>query len=299
MNMRMHEDELDIDVRLVRRLLRAQMPQWGDLPIERVVSSGTDNAMFRLGDDMVVRMPRIERAVAAVERERTWLPVLAPQLPLAVPTPLASGVAADGYPWTWSVYSWLEGTNAFEGRIDDLDAAARDIAGFIRALQAVDTSDAPLPARGRRGAPLAVLDQQTRLAIEAGRDLVDTEAVTAVWDAALREAGWDRDPVWVHGDIARGNLVVRGGRVHAVIDFGCCGVGDPACDLLIAWDLLEASSRDPCSGTRWGSTTPPGHGAADWALCTALWALPYYLHTNPVMVDQARHKLMAVLADAV
>ena len=260
MNTRMHEDELDIDVRLVRRLLRGQLPHWGDLPIERLVSSGTDNAMFRLGDDMVVRMPRIERAVAALAREHTWLPVLAPQLPLAVPTPLASGTADDEYPWAWSVYSWLEGDNAFEGRIDDVEEAVRELAGFIRGLQAVDTTGAPPPGRGRRGAPLEILYQQTRQTIEAARDLVDTEAVTAAWDAALREAGWHLDPVWVHGDIARGNLLVRGGRIRAVIDFGCSGVGDPACDLLVAWDLFDAD-RAPCSGTRWGSTTPHGDGA--------------------------------------
>ncbi len=293
---RMHDDELDIDIPLVRRLIRAQHPQWGDLAIERLVSSGTDNAMFRLGDDMVVRMPRIERAVAALANENRWLPVLAPQLPLAVPTPLASGSADESYPWEWSVYSWLEGANAFDGRIDDLGQAARDLAEFIRALQAIDTTDTPPPGRGRRGVPLAAVDQQTRRAIEAAGELVDTEAVTAAWDAALREATWRRDPVWVHGDIARGNLLVRGGRTRAVIDFGCSGVGDPACDLIVAWDLFDEDSRAvfrEAVGLD-DATWARGRG---WALCTALWALPYYLHTNPVMVAQARHKIAEVLAD--
>ena len=148
-HVRMHEDELDIDDALVRGLLRAQQPQWADLPLHRVVSSGTDNAMFRLGDDMVVRLPRIERAVGALTHEQRWLPVLASHLPLAVPTPLASGDAGDGYPWRWAVYSWLDGDNAFEGRIDDIDEAARDMAEFIRALHAVNTADGPPSGRGR------------------------------------------------------------------------------------------------------------------------------------------------------
>lgn len=295
-HVRMHEDELDIDDALVRGLLRAQQPQWADLPLRRVVSSGTDNAMFRLGDDMVARLPRIERAVGALTHEQRWLPVLASRLPLAVPTPLASGSAGHGYPWRWAVYSWLDGDNAFEGRIDDMDKAARELAGFIGALHAIDTADAPPSGRGRRGAPLAVLDQQTRQAIEAARGVVDRETVTAAWEAAMGQPSWHRDPVWVHGDIARGNLLVHGGRIRAVIDFGCSGVGDPACDLLVAWDLFDAHSRavfreavnvDDATWAR-------GRG---WALCTALWALPYYLHTNPVMVAQARHKLAEVLAD--
>jgi aminoglycoside phosphotransferase (APT) family kinase protein len=292
----MHEDELDIDDALVRGLLRAQQPQWADLPLHRVVSSGTDNAMFRLGDDMVVRLPRIERAVSALTHEQRWLPVLASHLPLAVPTPLARGDAGDGYPWQWAVYSWLDGDNAFEGPIDDIDDAARDLAAFIRALHTIDTADAPPSGRGRRGAPLAVLDQQTRQAIDAAGGLVDRETVTAAWEAAMGQPTWHRDPVWVHGDIARGNLLVHGGRIRAVIDFGCSGVGDPACDLLVAWDLFDGRSRalfreavnvDDATWRR-------GRG---WALCTALWALPYYLHTNPVMVAQARHKLAEVLAD--
>ncbi len=297
MNMRMHDDEIDIDEPLVRRLLRAQLPQWSHLSIERLVSSGTDNAMFRLGDDMVVRMPRIERAVGALTLERRWLPVLAPHLPLAAPTPLAAGRSGDGYPWPWSVYSWLEGDNAFDGRIEDLKQAARDLAEFIHALESVDITDAPPPGRGRRGAPLAVLDQQTRRAIEAATELVDTDAVTAAWDAALHKEPWDRDLVWVHGDLARGNLVVRDGRIRAVIDFGCSGVGDPACDLLVAWDLLDKESRAVFRDEMEVDDATWGRGRG-WALCTALWALPYYLHTNPVMVDQARRKLAEVLAES-
>ena len=226
--------------------------------------------MFRLGESMVVRMPRVERAVAGLTSEERWLPVLAPHLPLAVPTPLASGTPGDGYPWCWSIYSWLEGVNAFEGRIDDIGEAARELAGFIRALEAVDTKDAQPPGRGRRGSPLAVLDQQTRQAIEAAEGLVDREAVTAAWEAALGQPTWNREPVWVHGDIARGNLLVRDGRIRAVIDFGCSGVGDPACDLLVAWDLFDArlARRLPRTdeGRRRHVGTGPRLGAVHGAL---------------------------------
>jgi aminoglycoside phosphotransferase (APT) family kinase protein len=292
----MHTDELDLDDALVRRLLRAQQPQWADLDIERVVSSGTDNAMFRLGEAMVVRMPRVERAVPRLEQELAWLPVLAPQLPVAAPTALATGKPGEDYPWTWSVYSWVDGDNAFDADIEDLSEAALRVAQVVHALWRIDTVHGPRAEPGRRGTPLATTEAQTRRAIGEAEGLVDVPAVTEAWEAALRVPEWDREPVWFHGDIARGNVLVGSGRISALIDFGSIGVGDPACDLVIAWDLFEGTSRGAFRDTLDvdDATWDRGRG---WALCTALWALPYYLHTNPVMVAQARHKIAAVLAD--
>jgi aminoglycoside phosphotransferase (APT) family kinase protein len=295
-HVRMHDDELDLDDTLVRRLLGAQVPQWADLPLERVVSSGTDNAMFRLGDDMVVRLPRVERAVPRLDNEHKWLPVLAPHVPLATPTLLAKGEPGQGYPWIWSVHSWIDGDNAFDTEVHDLGLAARDVAALITALQQIDTRDAPLATSGRRGTPLSTTERQTRRAIEEAKGLVDVGAVTDAWEVALRAPKWDREPVWFHGDIARGNLLVRDGRIHAVIDFGSIGVGDPACDLVIAWDLFDGATRPALRAALDvdDATWDRGRG---WALCTALWALTYYLHTNPPMVAQARYKLAEVLAD--
>ena len=295
-HVRMHDDELDLDTALVERLVRAQMPRWAGLPITRVASSGTDNAMFRLGDAMVVRMPRVERAVPRLENEHKWMSVLAPHLPLATPTLLARGEPGSGYPWIWSVHSWIEGHNAFDAEVHDLTQAARDIAALVTALQHIDTRGAPLAEPGRRGQPLSATERQTRRAIEEARALVDVEGVTAAWEAALRAPEWDREPVWFHGDIARGNLLVRGGRIHALIDFGSIGVGDPACDLVVAWDLFDSATRPALRAALDvdDATWDRGRG---WALCTALWALPYYLRTNPPMVTQARYKLAEVLAD--
>ena len=295
-HVRMHDDEIDLDATLVQRLLRAQMPEWGDLPIARVASSGTDNAMFRLGDDMVVRMPRVERAVPRLDNEQRWLPALAPHLPLATPRVLAKGEPGQGYPWIWSVQSWIDGDNAFDAEVRDLAEAARDIAALMTALQHIDTGGAPLATPGRRGQPLSTTERQTRRAIGEARELVDVAAVTDAWEGALRAPEWDRDPVWFHGDLARGNLLVSEGRIHAVIDFGSIGVGDPACDLVIAWDLFDRATRPALRAALDvdDATWDRGRG---WALCTALWALPYYLHTNPPMVAQARYKLAEVLAE--
>ena len=238
---KMHADEVDTDASLVRRLLKGQFPQWADLPIKRVESAGTDNAIYRLGDDMAVRLPRIHWAIEQVDKEHRWLPRLAPLLPLAIPAPLAKGVPGEGYPWAWSVQRWLEGENATVEAAADLRQAATDVAQFIIALQRIDPTDGP-PAG--RGVPLMLRDAAMRAAIAEVRGLLDTDAVTAAWEAALEAPEWDRPPVWVHGDLLPGNLLVEQGRLSAVIDFGGLGVGDPACDLMIAWSLFSGESRE-------------------------------------------------------
>ena len=250
-HVRMHEDELDIDDALVRGLLRAQQPQWADLPLRRVVSSGTDNAMFRLGDDMVARLPRIECVVGAADARGAMAagaripPATRGAEPHSRREALGTGIRGGGRSTPGSTE-----TTRSRGGSTTWMRQPETLAGFIGALHAIDTADAPPSGRGRRGAPLAVLDQQTRQAIEAARGLVDRETVTAAWEAAMGQPSWHRDPVWVHGDIARGNLLVHGGRIRAVIDFGCSGVGDPACDLLVAWDLFDARLTPWCSGKR-------------------------------------------------
>jgi aminoglycoside phosphotransferase (APT) family kinase protein len=294
---RMHHDEIDSDVNLVRRLLEAQQPQWADLSIERVATTGTDNALYRLGDDMVVRLPLRPASIGPVDKEHRWLPALALHLPLAIPVPLAKGEPIDGYPWPWSVYPWFEGDDATAARFDRRQAAS-DLARFIAALQSIDPAGGPQPSTANfgRGAPLAARDRETRQAISASCDLIDTDAVTAAWEEALRLPTWRRPPVWVHGDIASGNLLVRNGRLSAVIDWGALGVGDPACDLIVAWELFDAEAREVLrSELRVDDATwARGRG---WALSTAIVALPYYQHTNAFMAAQARHKLAVVLGE--
>jgi aminoglycoside phosphotransferase (APT) family kinase protein len=291
----MHADEVDTDVDLVRRLLAGQFPQWADLEIVPVVSYGTDHDIYRLGEDLAARLPRIGWATDQAAMEAEWLPKLAPHLPLAVPVQLASGAPAEGYPFEWSVYEWLPGENA-NGTINDLDRAAVDLAAFVKALRRIDTADAPPRSPRSRGAPLAELEEQVRRSIAELGDRIDGDAAVRSWEESVDAPEWDGEEVWVHGDLLPGNLLVVDGRLSAVIDFGGLNVGDPACDLQPAWNVFAGDSRaryraelqaDDASWLR-------GRG---WALCQAVVALPYYWDTNPGMIRQASHALAQVLGD--
>jgi aminoglycoside phosphotransferase (APT) family kinase protein len=297
---RMHADELDIDEGLVGRLVAGQFPEWSTLPIQPVLPRGTDNALYRLGDDMVVRLPRREKNTASLAKERRWLPRLAPLLPLAVPVPLATGQPDVTYPFEWSVYRWIEGETATSDRITDLGQAAVDLAQFISALQQIDCSDGPPPGEHNafRGVPLATRDDSVRTAIASLRDHIDPSAVTAAWDIALGAPEWTSPPVWIHGDLDSRNLLVdEEGQLCAVIDFGCLGVGDPACEVMVAWKVLSAETRDIFrTALRIDEATwSRGRG---WALSQALGALGYYtLETNSTLVLEAQRWMAEVLAD--
>jgi aminoglycoside phosphotransferase (APT) family kinase protein len=290
----MHADEIDTDVALVRRLLAGQLPHWAELAITPVVSYGTDHDIYRLGDELAARLPRIGWATEQAAKEREWLPRLAPHLPLAVPVQLAMGQPAEGYPFAWSVYEWLPGENA-NGAIEDLEQTAVDLAAFVQALRRVDTTGAHSRPRGARGAPLAELDAAVRRSIAELGDRIDGVAALRSWAESLEAASWDGDEVWLHGDLLPGNLLVVDGRLSAVIDFGGLNVGDPACDLQPAWNVFAGESRaryraelevDDASWLR-------GRG---WALLQALQALPYYWDTNPGMIRQASHALAQVIS---
>jgi aminoglycoside phosphotransferase (APT) family kinase protein len=296
---KMRADEVDTDVALVGRLLAAQFPQWAGLPIEPVPSAGTDNALYRLGDDMVARLPRRGRTSVTLEKERQWLPRLAPLLPLAVPVPLADGMPAEGYPFEWSVYRWLKGENATMKRVADLGRLATDLAQFVAALQEIDPTGGPAPGEHNffRGEPLEMRDAATRAAIVALRGTIDVGAVTAAWESALRSPEWEHPPVWIHGDLDSRNLLVEEGRLSAVIDWGGLGVGDPACDLMVAWKTLSAGTRDTFRAALSVDESTWAR-ARGWALSQSLGALSYYtLETNPVLVLEAQRWLAEVLTD--
>jgi aminoglycoside phosphotransferase (APT) family kinase protein len=294
----MHSDEVFTDESLVQRLLAGQYPEWADLPIRSVDSAGTDHALYRLGADMVVRLPRIGRVIEQVAKEQRWLPVLAPLLPLAIPTPLAVGAPGEGYPWHWSVYRWLEGENATFERLAAPREAATQLARFVAALQRIDPTGGPAPGSHNfhRGVPLARRDALTREALNALHGRIDVAAATRAWEAALDAPAWDRPPVWIHGDLQAGNLLAVKGRLSAVIDFGGLGVGDPACDLIVAWNLLSSDTRDVYRSALGvdDATWARGRG---WALSTALVGLPYYRDTNPEFVRNAERTIAEVLAD--
>lgn len=295
---KMHADEQHTDVALVGKLLAAQFPQWAGLPIEPVPSAGTDNALYRLGGDLVVRLPRIHWAIDQVDKEMRWLPKLAPHLPLAIPVPLAKGVPGAGYPWKWTVTTWLAGENALLERIADPSLFAAQLAQFVQALQLIDATDGPRSGSHNvsRGVPLADRDASTRADIASLHGMINTDLATAAWDAAVQAPVWPGPLVWIHGDLQSGNLLVVDGQISAVIDFGCLGVGDPACDLLPAWNLFAADTRAVFRAALAvdDATWARGRG---WALSTAVGALSYYHTTNPVLAGIGKYTIDEVLTE--
>ncbi|MFF4247540.1 aminoglycoside phosphotransferase family protein [Streptomyces sp. NPDC001822] len=301
----MHANETKTDTALVRRLLAAQFPAWADLDVVPVTSHGTVNAIYRLGPDMAVRLPRVEGGSRDAATEHRWLPRLAPHLPHAVPAPLGLGVPGQGYPWSWSVCRWLDGTNPAAG--SGGTELAWDLAEFVRALRAVDPGGAP-PAY--RAESLAARDAATRDALRTLHGVIDTAAAAGIWARALRAPGPRGPAVWVHGDLQPGNVLVDGGRLGAVIDFGCMGLADPAVDLIAAWYLLPPGPRRTFRAATATATQAGGAAGAavdaaawargrGWALSIALMELSYYRTSNPVMAGTARHVIGEILTDGV
>jgi aminoglycoside phosphotransferase (APT) family kinase protein len=291
----MHAGEAHIDEDLVQRLLRGQFPQWADLPIERLASGGTVNAVYRLGAGLTVRLPLTAGGAQDMAREARWLPELARLLPVAIPTVVATGVPAEGYLWTWAVHRWIDGHTAVEGRLTDAGLLAGDLARFVTALRKTEPAGCP---RAYRGVPLATVDSATRSAIEDLRrtdEPFDADAATAAWDDALAAAPWSGPACWVHSDLMPSNLLLTDGRLAAVLDFATAGVGDRACDLIPAWNLLPPPARQTFRDAVDvdDATWSRGRG---WALSMALIQLPYYRDTNPIISANARHTIRAVLA---
>jgi len=291
----MHPGMHPVDDDLVQRLITGQFPQWAGLAVRRWPSGGTVNAMYRLGDDMAVRLPLVQGGAKDVSLEQEWLPRLAPYLPTRIPDVLGAGEPALGYPWPWSVYRWLAGEHPEAGVLREPVLLAGDLAAFVAAMRSITLPGAP---KAHRGGPVALLDADTRAAIGELRKIpqedVDCDAVAAIWEEALRAPGWAGPPVWLHADLMPGNVLIDGGRLAAVIDFGCAGTGDPACDLFPAWNLLPDDAREvfrEALGVD-DATWIRGRGRT---LSQALIALPYYRRTNPAMAHNARHVIRAVL----
>lgn len=293
---RMHADEAPIDVELVKRLIASQFPDWQRLNLRPIPYTGTDNAIFRLGEELVVRLPRIHWAAEQPESENHWLPLLAPHLPLSIPKPLRLGTPEFGYPWKWSVHQWLQGENALTTPVNSPTEAALTLARFVSAMHRFDYTQGHTPPGGARGVPLQERDSETRAAILSLTSLIDVETATSVWEDALAAPSWNDPPVCLHGDLAPGNLLVNQGRLSAVIDFGELAIGDPACDLMVAWNYLKPSTRKifrdalDMDDAAWRR----GRG---WALSVALIALPYYLESNPAIVSASHRTISHVLSD--
>lgn len=268
---------------LVRNLINDQFPQWSGLEIKPVKTSGHDNRTFHLGNHMSVRMPSAARYVPQVEKEQTWLPVLVEKLSLPIPSPLAQGAPSEQYPFPWSVNQWLAGETLTHQNIDNLNEFAKELAEFLVELQAIDASDGPLAGEHNfhRGGKLAIYNKEAQHAIENNKQLFNTHLLNEIWQAALA-SNWDKQPVWVHGDVAPGNLLVKEGRLCAVIDFGILGVGDPACDAAMAWTFFDHSSREIFKNVL-NMDEATWNRARGWALWKAL--ITYDAHKNS---DQAK-----------
>lgn len=278
---------LSIDAELVHRLVSDQFPQWSRLPVVPVPQQGWDNRTFRLGDELSVRLPSAQGYVAGIEKENRCLPLLAAHLPLAIPVPVATGRPTDAFPFPWSVRPWIPGDTIDSAAELDRSMLAEDLGGFLTRLRKVPTGGGPPAGRHSfyRGCHPGVYGSEVQAALLELSAEIDVAACLRIWDAAAQST-WLGDPVWFHGDTAVGNLLVDGGRLSAVIDFGTCGVGDPACDLVMTWTFFTGTDR-----TRFrlaaGLPDDAWRRARGWALWKALVSLTGS-PTSAAQIDQHR-----------
>ncbi|MEV5888161.1 aminoglycoside phosphotransferase family protein [Nonomuraea fuscirosea] len=293
--MRAADDRPTITAALARKLIDTQFPQWAALPLELLDPAGSDHVIYRLGEQLSVRLPRHGGAIGQAQKELEWLPRLAPHLPLAIPVPVGVGEPDFGYPWRWAVSRWLEGEVVTVEALADSPTAAVQLAEFLTALQRFDSDHVHRePRADLTGQPLAARDRATRAAITEVADVFDPTAMTDLWNAALNAPEWDRRPVWFHGDFHTGNLLTIDDRVSAVIDFGGLGIGDPACDLMIAFTLMSPTSRATFRATLDvdDATWTRGRG---WALTTGLNAYTTYAAINPRIATQTTRQITEAL----
>ncbi|GAP96614.1 aminoglycoside phosphotransferase family protein [Leptolyngbya sp. NIES-2104] len=289
--MKMHEGEVDIDEFLVKQLVAAQFLQFAKLPVHPIQSTGTVNTIYRLGDHFCVRFPLLESWARDIEKEWNWLPKLAPHLSLRIPEPVAKGQPTSEYPFPWAIYRWIEGHSYRDDLIQDERQAAADLAQFLIELRRIDSRDAP--RTGRR--PLRELDAVTCAAFEASQGVIDN-AVALAWRSALKTPPWDGRPVWIHTDLLRSNLLVEGGRLRAVIDFGGIGVGDPAADVIAAWSVFNPIGRSVFRAAL-DVDDDAWNRARGYALHQAVLIVPYYAETNPGLVTLAKRTIKEILID--
>jgi aminoglycoside phosphotransferase (APT) family kinase protein len=295
---KLHAGEIDISAGLAARLIAGQFPHWARLPVRPVSSAGTECVLYRLGDDLVIRLPRRPGESLDAILTQGALARLAPFLPVPVPALIAQGRPTAEYPASWGVLRWLDGDTPVEGHLTEPVLLAADLAGFLRALWKVDAVKAGLAESppAYRGGPLADQHQFTIDAIEKLHGLIDADAARAIWDHAARLPYWDGPETWIHADLMPGNVVTRNGHLAGVIDFGAAGPGDPSQDLIVAWMLLPASVR-PAFRRATGADDATWLRGRARALSMALGHLDYYSDRSPVLADNARYTIREVLAD--
>lgn len=285
-----------ITVDLVARLINEQFPAWSDLEIRPVKFSGNDNRTFHLGEHMSVRLPSAAAYAPQVEKEQQWLPILSKELTLPIQIPLVKGEPNEEYPLPWSINKWVEGETLTHQNINDLNQFARDLGAFLIELQSIDASRGPLAGEHNfyRGGNLAVYDEESRHAIEHNKDIFKEDLLREIWELAL-DSKWNSKPVWVHGDIAPGNLLVKDGKLCAVIDFGILGVGDPACDAAMAWTFFDEDSRKVFKDVL-QMDEETWNRARGWALWKALITYNGNRYSNPKVARESLN-IINLIAD--
>ncbi|MCF6137713.1 aminoglycoside phosphotransferase family protein [Pseudalkalibacillus berkeleyi] len=288
---------MEINVDLVRRLINEQFPKWSELDITPVRNGGNDNRTFHLGDYMSVRLPSSKNYVPQVEKEQKWLPILARELSLPISTPIAKGDPNQEYPFPWSIFKWLEGETLTPKNIRDFNQFARDLGAFLNEFQSVNANGGPLAGKHNfyRGGDLAIYDQETRDALDANTDTLNTSLLDEIWNLALSSKFFGH-PVWVHGDMATGNILTRNGKLSAVIDFGILGVGDPSCDYVMAWTFFDDESRKEFKRTL-NTDEETWNRARGWALWKALITYNWNRRSNKVIAEESYNIINIIQED--
>lgn len=289
----MHPDEFHINANLVRELLTEQFPNWSKLDLQEILPKGTDNAMFKLASDKLVRLPRTKQSATNIEKELLWLPKFSSLLPIAIPTLLGSGSANKKYPLPWVIYNWLEGKSTDKEGDIDLGQAAVNLGNFVVAMQKIDPTNGP---KCNRGQPLNKCNKGVLESIESLKGEYDTNLLTKIWESTLETPAWSGDPVWIHGDLHSGNILVKNKKITAIVDFGLAGIGDPAADMMLAWTVLDAENREIFRSI----AKPDDHTWArgrGWAFALGALGYPYYRKSNPEFAHIAKRSLDEVIAD--
>ncbi len=290
-----HTKEVKLSLELVKQLLKEQFPDWASQDLQPLMHQGTDNVMLKLGDDKIIRLPRTLRAEQGLKKECLWLPRLGSKLPVQIPHIQGIGQPIDNYPYQWAIVNYLEGDSPCKSNSLDLTKAAADLGNFIKELQKVNTTNAPLCKRGQ---PLITRDKETMEFLGVLSGDFDTKLLGEMWSSMLKVPHWERNPVWLHGDLHAGNLLAQGGRLTGVIDFGMSGVGDPACDVMVAWSVLDQNTRE-----LFRSVAEPDEAtwkrAQGWALHFGIVACAYYKTRDPLLAVIAQRTLEEVVADLI
>ncbi|MED0961011.1 aminoglycoside phosphotransferase family protein [Bacillus paramycoides] len=286
-----------INTELAKRLVQEQFPEWAHLEIKPVKFSGHDNRTFHLGKQMSVRLPSDAAYVPQVEKENKWLPILSKEITLPISSPIAKGNPSAEYPWPWSINKWIEGETVTKENVHNLNEFATDLGSFLVELQSVDASNGPKAGAHNfyRGGLISVYDEEARVAIENNKDVFDETLLKHLWDLALRST-WERTPVWVHGDIAPGNLLIKDGKLCAVIDFGILGVGDPACDAAMAWTFFDKNSRNVFKEVLC-MDEETWNRARGWALWKALITYDANRNSNKRMAEESCRVIQVIVDD--